>query len=106
MRTLSVMGGRFVAGVILQTCVTGSQFGSVAGMLKLIVFAMFAPGGLALELRISWRSEPVPVSLVLVTVNVIAGAALGLLNLSKLEEFLSRSKFQISEGKYPLPKSF
>jgi hypothetical protein len=36
--------------------------------LKLI---MFGPGVAALELRMAWRSEPVPLSAVVVTVNVM-----------------------------------
>src|SRR4029077_2737196 len=46
-------------------------------MLNWIRFVVFGGGGAALEFRIAWRSEPVPVSLVLVTVKVIAGVGVG-----------------------------
>src|ERR1700726_2021764 len=47
------------------------------GMLNWIRFVMFGGGGFALESRIAWRSEPAPMSLVLVTVKVIAGVGVG-----------------------------
>src|SRR4029077_2319963 len=47
------------------------------GMLNWIRFVMFGGGGFALESKMAWRSEPAPLSLVLVTVKVIAGAAPG-----------------------------
>src|SRR5438445_11085807 len=43
------------------------------GMLNWIRFVVFGGGGLALESRIACRSEPAPLSLVLVTVKVIMG---------------------------------
>ena len=45
--------------------------GPVPGMLKLTV----SVPGLALALAIAWRSEPIPLSLVLVTTNALATAA-------------------------------
>jgi len=45
------------------------QFGSVDGILKLIVFG---PGVAVLESRIACRSEPAPLSLVFVTVKAFA----------------------------------
>src|ERR1700719_4721627 len=47
------------------------------GMLNWIRFVMFGGGGFAFESRIAWRSEPASLSLVLVTVKVIAGLGAG-----------------------------
>ena len=59
-----VMVGSTVSGLIVWT--------PVPGMLNWMMFGPVVP----FELRMAWRSEPVPMSLVLVTVNVLAIAPL------------------------------
>jgi hypothetical protein len=64
-----VMVGRTVSGLMVCT--------PVPGMVNWIRLVVPAGGGFAFELRIAWRSEPAPLSLVLVTGKVINGVAVG-----------------------------
>src|ERR1700736_5866864 len=56
-------------------------------MLNWIRFVMYGGGGFALESKMAWRSEPAPLSLVLVTVKVIAGSGVG----AASDDFITRS---------------
>src|SRR2546430_6519816 len=62
----------FEARVTVHTNVIGSQFGSDAGMLKLIVSAP----AFAFASKIAWRNEPPPESFVFVTRKVLASEVL------------------------------
>src|SRR5437588_11985823 len=72
MKTGTVMLGKPEAGVMVCT--------PEPGMLIAMRCVVPAGGGFALESKIAWRNDPPPLSVVLVTVKVIAGVGVGVVS--------------------------